>query len=48
MTPYQLVFSKACYFHIELVYKIYLVVKTFNFDHVKAKYKKKLDLLELE
>ena len=48
ISPYRLVYDKACHFPVELKYKAYWAVKRLNFDLDKTDESRKLQLDELK
>ena len=48
MSPFRLVYGKACHLPVELEYRAHWVVKRLNFDYQAAGEKRKLQLNELE
>ena len=48
LSPFQLVYGKACHLSVELEHKAYWVLKLLNFDKATTRGKRKLQLLELE
>ena len=48
MSPYRLVYGKACHLPVEIEYKAWLAVKKLNLDMGRAGLKRLLDINELE
>ena len=48
MSPYRLVYGKACHLHVENEYKAWWVVKKLNLDMGRVGLKRFLDINELE
>jgi len=47
LSPFQMVYGKACHLSVELEHKAYWALKLLNFDEAAVGEKRKLQLLEL-
>ena len=48
LTPYQLIYGKSCHLPVELENKAYWATRALNFDMIKARKKRLLQLNELD
>ena len=48
MSPYRLVYGKACHLPIKIEHKAYWAIKALNYEYKKAAEKRLLQLNELE
>ena len=48
LSPFQMVYGKACHLPVEMEHKVYWALKFLNFDEALSGEKRKLQLLELE
>ena len=48
MSPYRLVYEKACHLTVKLQHRAYWAIKKFNFDMQQASSERRLQLAELE
>ncbi|RDX89571.1 hypothetical protein CR513_28687, partial [Mucuna pruriens] len=48
MSPYQIVFSKACHLLVEIEHRAYWIIKKYNMAYNQADKERKLQLQELE
>ena len=48
MSPYRLVYGKACHLLVEFKYRVYWAIKKFNFDKQQANSERRLQLTVVE